>query len=731
MLDLVRFEANVVEETVRAPRLVRFGGFEVDLRAGELRKNGAKLKLTGQPFQVLTILLEQSGEVVTREELQKRLWPETFVDFEHNLNTAINKIREVLGDSSESPRFIETVPRRGYRFVAPVNGVTPAAQTSIVETQARPVPRGSRRFFRLHLNLAPALLLAILLGGIIWRAESTRMPRIIGSRRLTFTGQVVGPRYPFGWAEGFPSLATDGNRVYYSLLQQWRGRLGYVSLSGGNQEVMPLGFSGSQVDLRHISPDGSMLLVYGAPDWVSAAHLWVFPTAGGGPRRIPNIEGHDGAWSADGRQIAFANGPELFVADTDGGDSHKIATTHGNAFWLRWSPDSARIRLTVIDPKNGKSTLWECKPDGTDLHSLLLSRDKQADECCGEWTKDGRYFVYRVFRNNHPDIWALREKGFILFGANSAQLTTGPLDSVDAVPSPNGRQLLTLEAQERSELHRLDLKTHELTPYLPGFGATDIRRIPGTEMIAYVESHGRETKVWRSREDGTERLQLTGPPLDVLRIAPSPDGKQIALMGKMPNERWRIYLVPSGGGSLRAMTPENQSVADPTWSPDGRAIMFGAVPDWWPGGLTMRPPISVVTIDDGQIRAVPGSEGLWSPRWSPNGRYVIGMTQDWTRLMLFDLATRQKTELARGDGFDFPEWYPDSESIYVTDHSRNQTKLIRIIRANGKQQEVLDLESLNPKAQGCWMITPPTRESLLISCIVPNGDIYAFDMDLP
>ena len=102
MLDLVRFEATVVEETVRAPRLVRFGTFEVDLRAGELRKDGAKLKLTGQPFQVLTILLEQPGEVVTREELQKRLWPDTFVDVDHNLNSAINKIREVLGDSAES-----------------------------------------------------------------------------------------------------------------------------------------------------------------------------------------------------------------------------------------------------------------------------------------------------------------------------------------------------------------------------------------------------------------------------------------------------------------------------------------------------------------------------------------------------------------------------------------------------------------------------------------------------
>src|SRR6266536_4305049 len=157
-----------MENAVQVSSPIRFGVFEIDLRAGELRKNGIKFKLSGQPFQVLAILLERPGEIVTREELRKRLWPETFVDFEHNLNTAINKIREVLGVSSESPRFIETVPRRGYRFVAPVNGVIPAAQTSIVETQARPVLRGSRRFFRLHLYLAPALLLAILLGGVIW-----------------------------------------------------------------------------------------------------------------------------------------------------------------------------------------------------------------------------------------------------------------------------------------------------------------------------------------------------------------------------------------------------------------------------------------------------------------------------------------------------------------------------------------------------------------------------------
>src|SRR5215472_3489334 len=109
-----------MSETQSPPRLVRFGAFEADLRTGELRKNGVKLKFSGQPFQVLAILLERPGEVATREELQKRLWPDTFVDVERNLNTAVNKIREVLGDSAESPQFVETLPRRGYRFIGVV-----------------------------------------------------------------------------------------------------------------------------------------------------------------------------------------------------------------------------------------------------------------------------------------------------------------------------------------------------------------------------------------------------------------------------------------------------------------------------------------------------------------------------------------------------------------------------------------------------------------------------------
>ena len=125
-------------------RITRFGIFELDLSAGELRKNGVKLRLQGQPFQVLALLLERAGDVVSREELRQKLWPsDTFVDFDHSVNTAINKVREVLGDSASVPRYVETLPRRGYRFIAPVQADSPSVssvpESSTISTPAGPI----------------------------------------------------------------------------------------------------------------------------------------------------------------------------------------------------------------------------------------------------------------------------------------------------------------------------------------------------------------------------------------------------------------------------------------------------------------------------------------------------------------------------------------------------------------------------------------------------------------
>src|ERR1700676_3319567 len=170
-----------------APRAIRFGVFEIDPQAGELRKSGVKLKLQDQPFQVLMTLLSKPGLVVTREELRKQLWDaDTFVDFEHSLGTAINKIREVLGDSAETPRFIETLPRRGYRFIASVEGTdgTAASRQRPPARIATPTGR-SRQTSNWLTGLATASAILVLFAGLYiyrgWRsshaASSDPLPR--------------------------------------------------------------------------------------------------------------------------------------------------------------------------------------------------------------------------------------------------------------------------------------------------------------------------------------------------------------------------------------------------------------------------------------------------------------------------------------------------------------------------------------------------------------------------
>ena len=253
-----------MEQAVHSPRLVRFETFEVDVRAGELRKAGVRLKLPGQPFQVLAILLERPGEVVTREELQKRLWPDTFVDVDHNLNTAINKIREVLGDSAESPRFVETLPRRGYRFVAPVEG-----------TQTTEVPGGSgvRQESRMPWVRRTSILFVVLVllaavGFFIYRRLQS--PASLAQRTLTRLTFDDGLQIGATWS-------PDGRFIAYS------------SNRGGKFDI------------------------------------WVQQVSGGDPVQITKGPGHNWQpdWSPDGKYIAYRSEDGdggLFVVPALGGD---------------------------------------------------------------------------------------------------------------------------------------------------------------------------------------------------------------------------------------------------------------------------------------------------------------------------------------------------------------------------------------------------------------------------
>src|SRR5215831_2330919 len=165
----------------------RFGVFELDLRSGELRRNGIKVKLQEQPFQVLAELLERPGQVVTREELRNRLWPaDTYVDFDHSLNAAIRRLRDALGDSAENPTFVETVARRGYRFLAPVSGI-PVNGHPAIEIEKIQAPELAPASYG-HQRWIPALALAVvlvLIGLMIGFRMAPHSPTLDRTTRLT------------------------------------------------------------------------------------------------------------------------------------------------------------------------------------------------------------------------------------------------------------------------------------------------------------------------------------------------------------------------------------------------------------------------------------------------------------------------------------------------------------------------------------------------------------------
>jgi len=303
-----------------AQQRMHFGPFELNAHAGELYKCGLKLKLQGHPIQILAMLLERPGELITREEIQQKLWPtesETFVDFEHGLNTAVRKLRQTLGDEAATPQYIETLPRRGYRFVGEIATEdlpqSPSAELPAADTASAGAAELDRRAPRRRLTYRPVLvliLLPVLLGVATWMLRSTWLRHepllVISTRQLTFSG-FVG--YFNATLENYRSIQTDGRRIYFSTAG--KNPLRSVSVTGGEETVLPTTLI--EPAILHLSSDGSYLLARRSVSekGTTEAPLWLIATNGGAARRLGDIEGQDAAFAPDGKTIVFAKGREL------------------------------------------------------------------------------------------------------------------------------------------------------------------------------------------------------------------------------------------------------------------------------------------------------------------------------------------------------------------------------------------------------------------------------------
>jgi Tol biopolymer transport system component/DNA-binding winged helix-turn-helix (wHTH) protein len=708
-------------------RVVRFGVFEVDLQEAELRKSGLRIKLQEQPFQILTTLLERPGETVTREALQRRLWPaDTFVDFDHSLNSSIKKLREALGDDSENPRFIETLHRRGYRFIAPVNGQgVPAAERS---EQGPPVASaatraGSKNSARWQKWTAIAVLVvgATVLG--LWLHSPLPPLRIARIVQLTNNGRRKGD-----------ALCTDGPRLYLQEDQT----IVQVSTTGGETVPLRTPFHTDEVFPMDISPDGAELLVSTRTAAETEHPLWIVPVLGGSPRRVGDVlVNYDAAaWSPSGRNIIYARGSDLYVVNADGTDSHKLLTVSGTPNYLRWSPDGKRVGFTLSDPQGQESAIWEVAADGSNLHRFLPGWNNPHAECCGAWTADGKYYVFSATHQNQSGLWALREETG-LFHKGSYQpvlLTSGPLDFGWTAPSRDGKRIFAMATQPRGELLRFDAKTRQFAPYLSGISASDTAFSLDGEWVCYVSVP--EGILWRSKLDGSQKLQLTLPSMSVMLPRWSPDGKRIAFMGQMQGETEKNYIVSADGGAPQQLTAGERNEADPQWSPDGNSILFGRLPNYWVAEPSEAKSLLLLDLKTNQITKIPGSEGLYSPRWSPDGRYVATLDFDSRKLILLDLKTHQKVALATFvGGVGYPNWSHDGTWIQVVGRTLvgEEIGIYRIRLSDHKMERVLnagELGHISGVAGGEWHGLAPD-DSLLVMRDHSTTEVYALEWGAP
>jgi Tol biopolymer transport system component/DNA-binding winged helix-turn-helix (wHTH) protein len=603
-----------------AGRIVRFAVFEFDIETGELRKHGLRIKIQGQPISVLAMLIENAGEAVTREELQKRLWPvDTYVDFEHSLNAAIKRLRAALGDSADAPRYVETLPRQGYRFIAPLSSLAvPQPAESQPATDVPPADTGNEKsksaYWRRPVLMVAGAGAALVIIASLWfqRTEYFWRSPIADARYQIVTDS--------DGVEQAAAVSRDGHFVAFlsdraGPTDVWVTQVGsgqFYNLTRGtepqlvNPSVRTLGFS----------PDASFVTFWvrkgGANGDIS---IRAVPTLGGEPK--PYLEGvAESTWSSDGSRLAYHTpgpGDPLFVSDGSRRPEDRPIFTAPpglHSHFPLWSPDGAFIYF-VQGSLPDKMDIWRIAPAGGRAERI---------------TNHNGTVSYPVFLNRRTLVYLAADPDSSGPGLYSVdiehrlphRLTSGLDRYTSLAASADGRRLVATRATPERTLWRLRIADSPAE-------ASEVARVPlrtntgfsprlGPNYVLYVSAAGSSESVYKlSNGIGMElwsgpRAQIFGGP------AISPDGRNVAFSVRQ-HEQTFLYLVQADGANARILTDSLDLQGAPVWAPDGNSITTAAndhgVPRLFRVPIDGRPPV--------RFR----QEYSVDPAWAPDGRLVV------------------------------------------------------------------------------------------------------------
>jgi len=584
------------------------------------------------------------------------------------------------------------------------------------ESHARQAPIRSQAKRTKRLASMAVAALFLVLAATVWVLTPVAPVRVTGVKQITRDGFFKS------------QLVTDGSRIYFSQFSGGHLQLGQVSTAGG--ETLALSTPFQNTNVYDISPDHSSLLV-AEYSGTAPSRFWALPLPIGSLRRLADSEGRAARWSPDGRQLVYTRGVDLYLADADGSHSRKLKSFAGMPGLIRFSPDGQRLRFTFAPTGKNISSLWEMKVDGSDLHPVFPGWKADSMICCGDWSADGQYYVFVVqAATGSKDLWLVREHPRSLFRKTPpVQLTSGPLWYSDPVFAPQEKRVFVNGVLLQGELVRYESGSRQFVSYVSGVSAGEADFSPDGQWIVYVSYP--ELTLWRARTDGTQKMQLTFWPLYATLPRWSPDGKQIAFIGTEAGKPWKIYLVSPQGGTPQELLPQDREENDASWSPDGKRIAFGR-PSY---GLDLGElEIQILDRATQQMSAIPGSRGLFSPRWSPDGSHLAALSPDSRSLMLFDFSTQQwSVWLHTDDGtIGYPVWAKDGKSIYIERFLSAEPAVHRLKLGESKSERFLSWKDLRrfSGVWGAWSGVAPDGSVLAVRD-VSSHEVYALDLQAP
>ena len=716
----------------RAPRAIRFGLYEADLASRELRREGSRVKLQDRPFEILTILLDRPNEVVTREEFRERLWSaDTFVDFDHSLNTSINRLRQALRDDAENPRFVATVGRLGYRFIAPTtavaNGNSHLADTAAPLPESIPAANGApspslARFgtWRVAIVLGITSVLAAAVIGA-HRLFPSSPVRVLDIVRISHNTKLD----PWG------RVTTDGARLFFLERAGDHWNLMQVPATGGDAEP----FSATYRNMRvvNVSPDRSQFLAFTFAARVPDLPLWIVPIVGGPPRRVGNIVADDATFTPDGRGITF-NGPDgIYQCERNGADVRKLVSLPGRSAHPVWSKDGQRLRFTLFDNIAETSSLWEVASNGENLHPILPGWPFGGHERGGRWSPDERYFFFESMQGDHQTVWAVRDvaNSWLRETPQPVQLTFGPNGYGQPIPDDTGHSVFVWGGQEHRDAVIYDQARGTFEPLLPNLKPGWLAFSPDGSQLVY----SRDGTLWRSRSDGSDQHPIASEFTKVSYISWTSDGQRVLFSAKRGREStWRFFTIPADGGVPKEMVL-GTGAYEPVWSADGSSLFYSS--QAFSGAASVSgSSIYLLDLNGSRTSKIRGSEDLIHPAPSPDGRFLAAVSEtrsgELNHLKILDLKSENWQEIASGTLLTGGVWSHNSRYLYYQDLLAPEEPVFRFDLETRKSERVLDFAPLlHAGSIRCGFTGLAPDDSILAIITHGEGDLYRVDLDLP